>query len=451
MTWPNVDCAEGFHIRGPADALLPANITVAYGKVGCGPSGNMFSDVALLNQRAVSDLDTAGATLTNVSQAFYVGPGHWVRWRAAPGSNPEIFVSEDNGLHWRRRAEISLGIMGVFQPSMSAGAGARPAVYAPFRGERTTPDGRSRIGLIRLDDAFAAGVRSFADADLIYLPNDGGLGVRATEFDWHSVYAVDPRDPNFIIAPDIINGVVKVTADGGATWTTDTALTGLVTERGRLMMYDDEGHMQVTHIAFDPFNSNRILVGTRDAGIMYSTDHGARWRKIGISERALYVTGFAFKSSGWPVYASTYGRGLWKLTRLIILPLPYPNLCQLIRCEVRPLLFESVSDSTTINWNTRDVVVFTGGHANGIVLSGGALKSVSVTPGTETWRYNPTGKDGPDVTPIESEKGLGFAGLKGPLAAAEKQQVVNAIIFEGGKPAAVITSGGDFTAPKEDG
>ena len=450
-TWPNSDCAEGYHVRARAEAPLTSDVTVGYGKVGCGPSGAMFSDFAFTNQRAVPDVDPTGAPLTLLESPFFVAPGKWVRIRRAPGSNPEIFVSDNNGLNWRKRAEVSLTFMGVFVPSTVVASGA-PVLYIPFRGEQTTADGRPRDGLIRLDDPFGAGIRNFSDSDLIYLPNDGSLGTRSTEFDWQSVFAVDPRDSRFLIAPDIINCVVKVSADGGATWSTDTALTDLVLDQGRLIMYDDESHMQVTHIRYDPFNSNRILVGTRDAGIIRSYDHGSRWRKIGISERALYVTGFGFKSSGLPVYASTYGRGLWKITDLIIIePFPQPDLCRWIRnCTLWPLRFAIATDPVTVNWSTRDVVVFGSGHANGLVLNDdGSVRIVSVSPGTQVRRYNPTETDSVEFPVIESEQGLGFAGLKGPLAALDKGEVIGALVFEKGMPASVVGASADFELPQE--
>jgi hypothetical protein len=451
ITWPNNDCAEGYYMRAAASSPLPADVTVGYATVGC--SGNRLSDVALTNQRNVPNLDTSGATVSSLESAFFVAPRKWVRVRR-PTSVPEFWVSEDNGSTWRKRADVTLQFMGVFTPSMAVTAGATPVIYIPVRGEQTTADGRPRDGLIRLDDAFGSGIRHFTEADVIYLPNDGSLGTRATDWDWHSVFAVDPRDPNFIIAPDIINSVIRVSSTGGASWSDDTALTNLVTERGRLLMYDDEGHMQVTHIEFDPFNSSRVLVGTRDAGIMVSGQRAGSWRKILFSERALYVTGFAFRSSAWPVYASTYGRGLWRIS-LFVLNQPFHfDLCALIRCQLWPLHFDTVSTPTvppTIYWSQHGVASFTGGHVNGIVLSGGAVKSVSVTPGTDLRQYNPIDKQAPEFSVVESDKGFGFAGLEGPLAATEKKAIVNAIVFEAGKPVAIIAGDADLPKPKEEG
>ena len=275
-TWPTADCAEGFFIQVRNQAATNADVTVAYGKIGCGPSACMFSDANLLNQRAVPDVDMAGAAVSNMAQAFLVEPGKWVRWRTPPGADVEIWVSTDNGLHWRRRATAALGNAGVFQSSGPPGA---KQVYAPFLGRLMAPGGRSRYGLIRLVDPFGAGVLSLTDSDMTYLPSNGSLGIRATEFDWHVVYGVDPRDPGRILAPDVINGVVKSSTDGGAHWSTDAVLTDLVTRGGQLLMEDDSPYRtQVTHIAWDPHSPGRVLVGTRDAGVIYS--QGSAWHRF---------------------------------------------------------------------------------------------------------------------------------------------------------------------------
>ena len=316
-SWPTSDCYDGFHIRVRPRTIENRDVTVAYGQVGCPVrlDSAKFSDAILAAQRQVPDDAVGGGTLAGGAEAFPISPGNWVRYRSpqkSPSGVAEIIVSTDNGLHWRRRAEVPLQIGGVFQASV---ARSGVSVYLPFLGA-DTPDGRQRIGLIFLPDVVGPGVRTFSGSDLITLPDDGSLGVRATEFDWHAVFAVDPHDPLFIIAPDGNNGVIKVTTDGGKSWATDQGLTKAVSEDGRLLMYLDPWHCQVTHIAFDPDNSNRIAVGTRDAGVFLSFDHAASWFKVPDSELALYVTGFFFKSTEWPLYVSTYGRGLWKIDRV---------------------------------------------------------------------------------------------------------------------------------------
>ena len=438
QTWPNADCAEGFHMRVRPAATAGSNITVGYGKIGCAPDVSIFSDAHFANARAVPNDIVGGGTLDYASQAFLIAPGYWARFRTAPGVNPEIFVSTDNGLQWRRRAEMPFGPAGVFQPSIGRqryrpGRPPRASVFLPAFGP-TAVEGVSRIGLIHLSEALASGVRTFAVNELIVLPDEGSLGVRATEFDWQAVFAVDPRDASFIIAPDRNNGVVKITNDGGATWKTDIGLTQLVTEGGQLMMYDDEGHMQVTHIAFDPADSNRILVGTRDAGSFISVDHGASWWKVPSSERALYVTGYFFTKGGWPVYAATYGRGLWKIAPPRLRIPRFDEYCRV------PCMFRDPRERIPFehpDWLKDEVIVFLDGSVNGIILSGNVVREITVTPGTRFVRYPGSRRRGAEVAIIASAEGAGFGELAGPDSAAQK---VVGVALRGGKPTAFVFS-----------
>ncbi len=313
VTWPNSDCAEGFHLETRPTANAGDPLTVAYSKVGCGPSGNMFSDRHLLNQRAVPDVDTAGGALTNMGAAFYIKNDHWIRARMLPGGAPEIFVSTDNGASWRKRFDITLGLAGVPQRSKAHYPAGYVKAYLPVFTGTINPDGSSRVGLIRLFNMFQTRVNSFADSSVINLPGNGSLGVRATEFDWQAVFGAHLKDWRFVIAPDIVAGDVKITRNGGDTWTTHANLTAEVTRNGRFILYDaNQYRMQVTHIGFDPYRDDRILVGTRDAGVICSNDGGNTWGQVRGSERMLYVTGFQFRPDGTTV-VSTYGRGLWKI------------------------------------------------------------------------------------------------------------------------------------------
>jgi hypothetical protein len=430
-TWPTADCAEGFFIQVRNEAATNADVTVAYGKVGCGPSPCMFSDANLVNQRAVPDVDMAGAAVSNMGQAFLVEPGKWVRWRTPPGADVEIWVSTDNGLHWRRRATAALGNAGVFQASGPPGA---KQVYAPFLGRLTAPGGRSRYGLIRLVDPFGAGTLSLSDSDMIYLPSNGSLGIRATEFDWHVVYGIDPQDPGSILAPDVINGVVKLSTDGGAHWSTDTMLTNLVTRGGQLLMEDGSPYRtQVTHIAWDPHWPGRVLVGTRDAGVIYS--QAGAWQRFPGSASMRYVTGF-FCQPNNTIVGSTYGRGLWTIDfRISFRRFPYKRYCRL-PCRIWPWdRFRWLPDPP--DWRELDVAVFLGGHVNGLVLEGQRLAALSVTPGTtfQRWVGPRAASSGQSVEPldiVESEGGWGFKAVPGPLAAVRAGHVVTGVILDGG-------------------
>ena len=109
------------------------------------------------------------------------------------------------------------------------------------------------IGLVLLSDLYANRHDTVDASKAIRLPNNGSLGERFTEFDHHAIFGVDPFDWRFLIAPDVVNNVVKVSHDGGQSWATHSALTAEVLQGGKLKMWGGKPDlMEVTEIAFDP-------------------------------------------------------------------------------------------------------------------------------------------------------------------------------------------------------
>jgi hypothetical protein len=442
LTWPFSDCAEGFHIQVRHEALTDSEVTVAYGKIGCEPSDKMFSDAHLANQRAVPDTGVSGETISHMSYVFLLSPNNWIRYRIAPDNRPEIFISQNNGNNWRKRANIGLEVRGVFAVS---GNPANPTVYAPFRAGSDVPGRGERIGLVKLTNIYDSEIRDYDNSNLITLPDNGSLGVRATMFDWHAVYGVDPRNPNYIIAPDIYNQVVKVSRDGGQTWSTDVSLTERVTDGNSQLLYDEHPYrMQVTKISFDPYDPQHILIGTRQAGIIISDDGGNTWHTILDSSPILYITGFFFKPNGM-IYVSTYGRGLWVMDlRIMEIPFPLDRLCRGIACIVRFPADPRKLWPDLVSWQGKDVIAFYGGRINGLVISRGQLKTITVTPGTTYRRYLGALKDYPGLNIVESEKGIGFKGIPGALAALNNCQVIKGLILEDKRVTGLITGQNEF-------
>ena len=165
------------------------------------------------------------------------------------------------------------------------------------------------IGLILLSDLYANRVDTIGASKVVRLPGNGSLGTRFTEFDTHAIFGADPFDWRFLIAPDVVNNVVKVSHDGGQSWGTDLALTAQVLKGGQLNIWGGKPDlMEVSEIAFDPYQKGRILVGTRDAGIICSPNRGKTWRTILDLPKINYITGFHFRPDGG-VYISSYGHG----------------------------------------------------------------------------------------------------------------------------------------------
>lgn len=338
-TWPRHDASEGYDLEVRPDALLGHSITVGYVEIGSDWT-EQFAGANLFNQRAVPDVDQNGQPLNRdeMKQAFYLelSPGGvdstWLRLRTPPEPTSEIFVSRNSGNNWRKRFTVNFlwagsvqrtnlnsglltqGVSARLDPDVVTG-GIREGVMAwvaVYAGGWVGGFG-TRIGLVPLSNLYADRVDTFDDSDVVLLPGSGSLGLRAAQWDSHTVFGVDPYDWRFLIAPDVVAGDVKVSHDGGQSWAIDQRLTYQVLRGGGLKMRDgDDYHMQVTKIAFDPYRNGRILVGTRDAGVICTIDDGKTWRTIRDSDRISYVTGFHFYPNG-AVHIASWGHGLWFL------------------------------------------------------------------------------------------------------------------------------------------
>ena len=322
----NADCCEGFHMEAPFETTNRDSVTIAYGTAGSGP-GKKMADPGLVSPR---DISTAipGGTVDNFAEAFYLGPNRWMRTRwsrpasmGVTGNTAGIYVSTDNGNLWKRRFTLNVERRGVIQRTNIHLSADNVSAYLPARRVGVT-------GLVRLNNLFdpcvldgptapgcsggSSTVPTIGSADVITLPDGGSLARRATEFDWQSVFGVHPRDSRIIIAPDVVNEKVWVTRDAGVSWTEDVNLTRVASQGGRLKLDGTDYFKQITHISFDPYDDNRIFVGTRDAGVVCSPDGGATWRMLNRTEKIRYITGFFFFPSG-AVRVSTYGRGMWRL------------------------------------------------------------------------------------------------------------------------------------------
>jgi hypothetical protein len=148
-------------------------------------------------------------------------------------------------------------------------------------------------------------------------------------------------------------------------------------------MYDDNAYrMQVTHVAFDPYKTGRILLGTRDAGVVASDDGGANWRTIFRSGPLQYGTGFHFKRDD-TVIASAYGRGLW------VIDLRYRPRELVFGCATLDCLVYAVNTKRRIElpFKTTDTLTAVNGYITGALVSHGRLRAISLSPGATMARF----------------------------------------------------------------
>ena len=140
----------------------------------------------------------------------------------------------------------------------------------------------------------------------------GAIGSLKTPIARYVVFGVDPNDPNHLIAPDVENGQMKFSADGGMSRHPLPQLTNAVTGNGAFLSQLSEFSL-ASVIAWDPYDSCHILVGTMENGIIRSTDGGSSWKQIPQSKGVTFTTSFYFPPTG-AIWVSTNGRGLWTLS-----------------------------------------------------------------------------------------------------------------------------------------
>ena len=217
----------------------------------------------------------------------------------------------------------------------------------------------------------------------------GGLGINPTMFAWYQVFGVDPANPNFLIAPDVINGEMKQSVDGGENWTSRPDLTALVTDSGNFR-FSDWIFPHASAIGFSQDNPASVAIGTVQGGLFVSTDRGATFAKVYDSEKVTYVTSINWLSPG-SALISTYGRGLWSLVRRFKLP-PYYDYCRL-PCRLRvfpwggddPRIIDPLWDP--VPERLKRSLLVADGRILGVRTDPGRPMELTVTPGSQlAWR-----------------------------------------------------------------
>jgi photosystem II stability/assembly factor-like uncharacterized protein len=249
-----------------------------------------------------------------------IGPHTYVQWMNL--GPPLLFLTTDGGANFTAIANLPpnptnpvplLGITkyGSTQVTMTP---AGPALY-----EVVTDGTNSGLALLTNLSATptprAFEVRTFAGR------NGQGFASGLTGIMSHcfgmalycqAVYAVDRNDYRNLIAVDSAGAIVR-TSDAGRTWQSMPDLTNLVTVGGAISFKDPSGGSQARVIAYDPRNSQHILVGTDQAGIIASANGGLTWSALPGTAQATAITSFFFDDRMMVIYVGTYGRGLWKL------------------------------------------------------------------------------------------------------------------------------------------
>jgi len=334
-----------------------------------------------------------------------------------------------------------------------AGSEADPVVYQPVLLGGTPLGSGEVVGLARI-----TGVRSGRVIDT--LVTGSGLGSIGT-FSlgagslWERVFAVDPVDPDHLIAADPTDGLMKVSRTGGATWQPDRLLTQLVTGdnefRFAVSANDDPARapgigVQAHVIAFDPDQPARIVVGTEAAGIMYSLDDGESWSAVPGSRAVTAISSFFF-GRGDSVFVSTYGRGLW----LMRLPPAAPRHRAPYVVDINTVLSTGwIVDARTNGVISLDqlrdpdycpictLALVSGGRMidlrieNAVIVSGIAIDAGDVHGLTLK------GEESPLTVKVDRAEKGGFEGCAACITVLKQGGVIRAVVLEKGMLRAVV-------------
>ena len=322
VTWPTNVNWEGWFIQMPHNSPTDSSQTITITNCCFGSPGPLNSQ----SGAHFGSASTGGWANPpgGGGNPFIIEPGVYIQWSAPIPGTWQLYTTTTTGTTWTAVDGASTTLQLVDHPFVS-GSPANPTVYQGV----LLPGGN--VGLIQI-----TGVRSASPATPASVINAGsGLTDIGTWYmgqgSWRSplVFAVDPNDPQHLIAADIGANMMMVSTDGGTTWNPDNLLTNLVTSAGQFRFSQTTGlpgiDTQAHAIAFDPTNGDRILVGTEQAGILGSLDGGATWGILPDSDIVPAVSSFFFDQVQNDVIASSYGRGLWKLDLSTINRLPVAN------------------------------------------------------------------------------------------------------------------------------
>jgi hypothetical protein len=194
-----------------------------------------------------------------------------------------------------------------------ASTGEAFTMYFPYgRALPSATPNVPNIGLIRLKKKINTDRSvSFELTTMDTVSTMGSMMIYGADFSWPTVYGFDHNNPDKLLAPDVMNKVMKWSQDGGLTWQADYNLTNLITEHNRYSFFDSPFNFLVWTVSFNPDDSRQIIIGTKDAGLLYTSDGGSRWCRIPGSKQVPNITSAWWDFDG-SVLISSYGRGLWR-------------------------------------------------------------------------------------------------------------------------------------------
>ncbi len=334
-----------------------------------------------------------------VSNPTFVSPGRYVQavdranTLALPAGTTSrqggLALTTNDGSTWRQIVRFADQLTGL--PKVS-GPPSDPTLTQPYLDATPTSNGQRVVKLLSVHHLSAtggiAGVRSSCPAtstNCTIVPamrGFGGLGVTPANMPWYEVYAVDPNDPNRIIAPDVIDGTMKRTINGGDDWTEIPGLADLVTDRGAYrfsLRGATRSFPDVSAVSICPWNSDRVLLGTRQGGAFSSLDGGTHWAPVTSSAQIRLATSIYWLPGCASAYMATFGRGIFRIDIQVTSTLPAHG-CEVPICRIERIIIARLG-LTRVPPRGARLLIATDGYITSLRRRG-ARTSVSATAGS---------------------------------------------------------------------
>ncbi len=382
LTWPSAVCCEGDfiemqkHVSSPADSVVTANV--------CGNCTNMVGG-AVFSKTYGAQFDgmqpwpnPPGPVIghpTILSESFQdQGASFHLRFDELPTQG---FAATHNlGSSWTQYAIVREDLRDIPKLSKIGVAPQNVVVPVQYQAIRTGFDGNQNFEIVHLVRLTTNPTNPNSAAANVYYPamnGFGSIGIAPPWWNWYHVFAVDPMDSQHLIAPDISNGTIMESHDGGDNWSEIAGLTSLITDAGRFQPFG--AFPFASHVSFSSDDPDSVAIGTQQNGLFVSRDRGATWSKVPASERATAITSVEWMSAT-EAFVSTLGRGLWKLTgnphvRSV------PQLCVVQSCVLR---YIDKGDPAPDRFE-RGIIVFEG-EIMGARMESGVVRELWVTPQT---------------------------------------------------------------------
>jgi photosystem II stability/assembly factor-like uncharacterized protein len=222
----------------------------------------------------VSELGSIGTSVRAVSAAHSGG----ALWIYATGQDGKVYLSQDNGVHWKTITPELNQSTGHFEAI--ATSDLHPEVgYAGFRDLRTGEGPENLFdGIAKTTDSghtwkivFQESTHAATNLTGTWIEQRASKNGVSIFYDSPYSLGVAPSDPNVAYATDLFR--TYRTLDGGATWEemNSKQTDGGWTSRG-LDVTTNYG------VQFDPFDSRHMFIDNTDIGLFQSTDGGDSWR-----------------------------------------------------------------------------------------------------------------------------------------------------------------------------